>query len=86
MFVGNHLMMTDAINSRTVMSKRDLYSLIRCHHDFSQAQVIVFAFGEDKIANGSDGHWLLFAIDFSCDKVFAYDSVNRHLGVATAFE
>ena len=79
-------MMTDAINSKTVMSKSDLYSVIRRHHNFSQAQVIVFAFGEDKIANGSNGHWLLFAIDFSCDKVFAYDSVNRYLGVDTAFE
>ena len=86
MFVANHAMMTDAINSRTVMSKRDLYSVIRCHHNFSHAQVIVFAFGEDKIANGSDGHWLLFGIDFSCDKIFAYDPFNRHLGVATAFE
>ena len=67
------------------MSKSDLFSLIRCHHDFSRAQVIVFAFGEDTIANGRAGHWLLFALDFSCDKVFAFDSVNRHLGVATAF-
>ena len=48
--------------------------------------MIVFAFGEDKIANGPNGHWLLFAIDFSCDKVFAYDSVNRYLGVDTAFK
>jgi hypothetical protein len=38
---ATHLMMTNAINSRTVMSKRDLYLVIRCHHNFSRNQVEV---------------------------------------------
>jgi hypothetical protein len=84
-FVASSKMMTAAINAEVAMTKGDLYELIRKHHEFSQAKVVVFAYLETNFSATSDGHWLLFAVDFSCDTVFVYDSCNLHKGAPEAF-
>lgn len=78
--------MTDAIDAEVPMTKSDLFTVVRRHHEFVGASVILFAYGETRYLTNSDGHWLLFAIDFSCDTVFAYDSCNRFKGADEAFK
>jgi hypothetical protein len=78
--------MTAAIDAGVEMNKGDLFEAIRKHHEFIDAKVIVFLYGETRYLTNSDGHWLVFAVDFSCDTVFVYDSCNRFKGVSEAFE
>jgi hypothetical protein len=85
-FVANHKMMTNAIDADVRMNKSDLYATTRQFYEFKDAGVIMFAYGETRHSANPDGHWLLFAIDFSCDKVFTYDSCNLFRGVADAFK
>jgi hypothetical protein len=74
--------MTAAIDAGVEMNKGDLFEAIRKHHEFIDAKVVVFLYGETRHLTNSDGHWLVFAVDFSCDTVFVYDSCNRFKGVS----
>jgi len=85
-FLANHRLMTDSIDADIEMNKSDLFYAIRQHHEFLNARVVVFLYGETRLLTNQDGHWLVFAVDFSCDRVFVYDSCNRFKGVAEAFE
>jgi hypothetical protein len=77
MFVAGHEAMTRLIRDECVMSKTDLYDLIRKHHQFFGAKVVVFMYGEDDHPLvGANGHWFVFAVDFTRDTVFVYDSTN----------
>jgi hypothetical protein len=78
--------MTTAIDANVEMNKSDLFEVIRKHHEFIGAKVVVFLYGETRYLTNSDGHWLVFAVDFSCDTVFVYDSCNRFKGVSEAFK
>lgn len=85
-FIANHRLMTDAIDAGVEMTKGDLFEVIRKHHEFVNSQVVTFLYGETRHLTNSDGHWLVFAVDFTCDTVFVYDSCNRFKGVSEAFE
>ena len=86
MYVANYNVMTNAFKAGFVMTKKDLFQAIRGHYDFINAQVIVFALGEDEFSGNPDGHWIVVAVDFSCDTVYKYDSYNRQNGARTIFE
>ena len=76
MYVANYNVMTNAFKAGFVMTKKDLFQAIHGHRDFINAQVIVFALGEDEFSGNPDGHWIVVAVDFSCDTVYTYDSYN----------
>ena len=78
--------MTNSIDAEVEMNKSDLFSVLRWLHEFINAKVVVFMYGETRHLTDSNGHWLVFAVDFSCDTVFVYDSCNRFKGVTEAFE
>jgi hypothetical protein len=87
MFVAGHEAMTRLVRDGCVMSKADLYDLIRKHHQFFGTKVMVFMYGEDDHPLvGANGHWLVFAVDFTRDTVFVYDSTNQLNGVSATFE
>ena len=63
------------------MKKDSLYDVIRSNNDFTEASVIVFAFGDDgSYSRSAEGHWLIFAVDLMKKTVYCYCSVNRHPG------
>jgi len=77
MFVAGHEVMTRLVRAGCAFSKSDLYDTIRKHHQFFGTEVVVFMYGEDDHPLvGANGHWLVFAVDFSRDTVFVYDSKN----------
>ena len=52
--------------------KENLFQAIRGHYDFVNAQVFVNS-GDDELSKNSNGHWIVVAANFSCDKVYTYD-------------
>ena len=77
MYVANYNVMTNAFKAGFVTTKKDLFQGIRGQYDFVNAQVIVFTLSEDEFSGDHDGHWIVVAVDFSCDTVYTYDSYNR---------
>ena len=77
MYFANFNVMTNALKAGFVMTKKDLFRATHGHHDFINAQVIVFALGEDEFSGNPNGHWIVVAVDFLCDTVYTYDSYNR---------
>jgi len=76
-FVAGHEVMTRMVRDECVLTKADLYDVIRKHHQFFGTKVVVFMYGEDDHPLvGANGHWLVFAVDFAQDTVFVYDSTN----------
>ena len=69
------------------MKKDSLYDVIRSNNDFTEASVIVFAFGDDgSYSRSAEGHWLVFAVDLMKKTVYCYCSVNRHPGANQLLE
>ena len=57
MFVAGHEAMIRLVRDGCVFSKSDLYDLIRKHHQFFGAKVVVFMYGEDDHPLvGANGH------------------------------
>ena len=77
MYVANYNVMTNPFKAGFVMTKKDLFQAICGHYDFINAQVIVFALGKDEFSENPDGHWIVLAVDFSCDMVYTHDSHDR---------
>lgn len=84
-FIANHKIMTAAIDADVRMTKGELHNAMWKFFEFVDASVVMFAYGETRHTN-PDGHWLVFAIDFSCDRVFVYDSCNLFKGAQGAFK
>ena len=69
------------------MDKSSLCDVIRFDKDFSNASLIVFAFGDDgEYCRSVEGHWLIFAVDLMEKMVYCYCSVNKHPGSEELFE
>ena len=61
------------------MNKNSHYDVIRSNNDFTEASVIVFAFGDDgSYSRSAEGHWLIFAVELVKKTVYCYCPVNRH--------
>ena len=81
MFVAKGELLTNALKAKVQMTKGSLYDVIRSNNDFSNASVIVFAFGDDgDYCMSWEGHWLIFAVDLVNNMIYCYCSVNRHPG------
>ena len=87
MFVAKGELLTNALKAKVKMDKSSLYDVIRSDKDFSNASVIVFAFGDDgEYCRSAEGHWLIFAVDLVDKMVYCYCSVNKHPGSEELFE
>ena len=75
-YVAKYDVMTNALKAGFMMTEKDLFQAVRGHYDFINAHVIVFALGEDEFSGNPDGHWIVVAVDLSCDTVYTYDSYN----------
>lgn len=67
------------IDRKIVMTKSDLFDVIRRYYEFSAAKLLLIPYLW-KENRQHDGHWLLFIVDLSCDTVFVFDSTNKFKG------
>ena len=52
--------------------------MIRSNNDFTDASVLVFAFGIDgSHIRSAEGHWLIFGVELLKKIVYCYCSINR---------